>query len=62
MMTSDLIKHTHMWVLGACTEWNWYTKQFGDTFGRDFADFVTRTHTLDAKQVFKDHVADHIHG
>lgn len=43
---SDLIKHTNLWVLGQCVTWNLHAKQFADMAGREFHDFVNRTHTV----------------
>lgn len=46
MHFDDLLKYTYLFVLGACVEWNWQTKQFNDTNSREFMDFVARTHTV----------------
>ncbi len=46
MNQPDLIKHTHRWVHGACSEWNQHAKQFADETGLEFQRFVMRVHSV----------------
>jgi hypothetical protein len=42
----DLFKETYRWTLDSCVEWNLWARQFSDMTGKNFLDFVKRTHDV----------------